>query len=263
MKELTFYKKVMQVNIKNSMELRTSFLLSVLGMVLNNSAFIILWVGLSHQTGVINGWTSVDIVGMLGYSALSFGLVFFFGSAVRTIPRYALDGTFDQFLLAPKSLLIRTITSKFDTSTIGDIVFGVLCILYYIFANHLSLVQVGLVIFFVVITAVIYFGVILVINSLAFYFRDGQSVAQSLSELFLTPTLFHGGAFTGGLRFFFTFVVPCLAVAALPIEAIRDLSLSKTLLLVLLTFFWLFFSLWFFKKAVRRYESANFMTFGQ
>lgn len=245
------------------MELRTSFLLSVFGMVLNNSAFIILWVGLSNQTGVINGWTSIDIVGMLGYSALAFGIVFFLGSAMRTIPRYALDGTFDQFLLAPKSLLIRTITSKFDTSAIGDIVFGVLCLLYYLFANQLSLLQIALVVFFIIITSIIYFSFTLIVNSLAFFFADGQPVSQSLSELFITPSLFHGGAFTGGVRFFFTFVIPSLAVAALPIEAIRDVSFSKTLILILLALVFSFFSLWFFKKAVRRYESANFMTFGQ
>lgn len=263
MSEFKFYKKVFHTHIKNNSELRRSFILSIVGMILNNSAFIILWLGLIDQVGVINGWEGKDIVGMLGFSTVSFGLVFLFGSALRTIPRYAHDGTFDQFLLSPKNLILRTMSSKFDTSTIGDVIFGVLCISYFCILSHFSILQILLAIVLIIIVSFVFFSVVLCINSLGFFFTDGTSVTQALSELLLTPSLFHGGAFRGGLRFFFTFIVPSLAASVFPVEIIKYHSFSQFLILIGIGVVFFVIGIKLFYFGIKKYESANFMTFGQ
>ena len=62
-------------NIQGSAELRSSFLLNVFGMALNDIAFIFLWTFFVHSVGTVGGWTSIDIVGLLGFSAFSYGAV--------------------------------------------------------------------------------------------------------------------------------------------------------------------------------------------
>jgi ABC-type uncharacterized transport system permease subunit len=64
------------------------------------------------------------------------------------------------------------------------------------------------------------------------------------------------------MRFVFTFLVPSLLIGTLPVEAITQTSFPKMILLLVLSIFWFMSAIWFFKKAVRKYESANFMTFG-
>ncbi len=261
-KEISFALYAIKKNIQSSAELRTSFLLNILGMMINNSAFIILWVSFAHIAGNIGGWTAYDVIGLLGFSSLSFGIVFSFGNGLRNLPEYIATGVFDRFMLSPKNLITRTATSSFDASAVGDIIFGFTCIMIYLFLISASMPQMLLTFLCIFFSSILFLAVTISIVSVAFFFSDGTSVTSSLFELFVTPSLFHGGAFQGGLRFFFTFMIPALAVGTLPVEAIKSLSVEKILTVGLLGIVWFVFSLWLFSKAVKKYESSNFMTFG-
>lgn len=261
-KEINFALYAIKKNIQSSAELRTSFLMNMFGMIINNSAFIILWVFFAKIAGNIGGWTPYDVIGMLGFSALVYGVVFSFGNGLRNLPEYIASGVFDRFMLSPKNLIVRTATSSFDASAVGDIIFGVICIAVYLFLISATLPQILLSLLFVLFTSLIFLAVTISIVSVGFFFSDASPVTQSLFELFITPSLFHGGAFQGFMRFFFTFLIPALAVGALPVEAIRDLSAHTTIIVGLIGVVWFVLSLWLFGKAVKKYESSNFMTFG-
>ena len=122
--------------------------------------------------------------------------------------------------------------------------------------------QIGMTLLLIIISLITFTGVTIAVQSINFFFTDPEPVTRSVFELFFTPSLFHGGAFQGTMRFVFTFLVPSLLIGTLPVEAITQTSFPKMILLLVLSIFWFMFALWFFKKAVRKYESANFMTFG-
>lgn len=263
LREIKFALYAIKKNIQSSAELRTSFLMTIVGMALNNTSFIILWVFFVQAVGVVNGWTAIDVVGLQGFSTISFGFVMSAAVGIRKIADYVTQGTFDRFMLSPKNLLLRTATSSFNTSALGDILSGVVCLVVFALGIHATLPQLGIILFLILITTLLSFAIILVIFSTSFYFPNNPSIiSNGLFELFLTPSLFHGGAFQGAMRFIFTFIMPALAVGALPVEAIRSMSFEKILSLTVLAVVWFLFSIWYFNRAVRRYESANFMTFG-
>jgi len=262
MKELRFALYATKKNIQSSAELRTSFLMNVVGMAINNTAFIILWVFFVKSVGVVGGWTAADIVGLQGFVALSYGIVFSIGMGIRKLPDYAATGAFDRFMLSPKNLLLRIATSSFNAAALGDVVFGLICLVIYGFLIHANLLQVLLMPMFVFLSAIIFLATCIAVFSTSFFFIESNAVTNGFFELFLTPALFHGGAFQGVLRFVFTFAVPSLLVGALPVEAVRDLSLSKLTLVGALALLWFVLSLKIFHYAVKKYESSNFMTFG-
>lgn len=260
--EVRFALYALKKNIQSSAELRTSFIMNILGMAINNSAFIILWVFFVKSVGIINGWTASDIIGLLGFGALAFGIVFTVGAGIRKLPDYTASGAFDRFMLSPKNLLSRIATSSFNASAVGDIVFGVVCLVVYAVLIQATLYQILLILFLILLTTIVYFAAAISIYSTSFLFVDANAVSNGLFELFITPSLFHGGAFQGVLRFIFIFIIPSLLVGALPVEAIKAFSLEKLGLISLLAFLWLFLSIKFFHWAVKKYESSNFMTFG-
>ena len=263
LREIKFALYAIKKNIQSSAELRTSFLMTIVGMALNNTSFIILWVFFAQAVGTINGWTAIDVVGLQGFSTISFGLVMSAGIGIRKIADYVVQGTFDRFMLSPKDLLLRTATSSFNTAALGDILSGAVCLVIFALGIHASMAQLGLIVFLIFIATLMSLAVILVIFSTSFFFPNNPStISNGLFELFLTPSLFHGGAIQGALRFVLTFIVPALAVGALPVEVVRSISLEKILSLTALAIVWFLFSVWYFNRAVRRYESANFMTFG-
>jgi ABC-2 type transport system permease protein len=261
-KELNFAIYAIKKNIQSSAELRTSFWMNVFGMMINNIAFLILWVFLIQKVGSIGGWSQADIFGLEGFGALVFGMVYSVGAGLREMPRLVAGGRFDQFLISPKNLLTRIATSSFDASAVGDVLFGIICIVIYLIMISASILQIGMTLLLILISLLVFIGVTTIIQSLNFFFTDPEPVTRSIFELFLTPSLFHGGAFQGTTRFIFTFLMPSLLIGTLPVEAITQISFSKLILGFVLSVFWFTFSLWFFRKAVRKYESANFMTFG-
>lgn len=262
LKEIHFAFYAIKKNIQGSAELRTSFLMNVIGMAINNIAFIILWVYFIKAVGIIGGWTAVDIIGLQGFVALSYGAVFSIGAGLRKLPDYVSSGAFDRFMLSPKNLLVRIATASFNASAIGDILFGTVCLAIYGFLIHISLIQIAVVIimaFFAIVTS---YAAAIMIYSTGFLFIDSGSFTSGLGELFLTPALFHGGAFQGAMRFIFTFLMPSLLIGTLPVEAVKSLSVGQMALVGVLSSAWFLISIKFFEKVLKKYESSNFMTFG-
>lgn len=262
-KELKFVFYSIKKNIQNSAELRTSFLMNIFGMMLNNVSLIIIWVFFVKSVGNIGGWTAYDIIALQGFVALSFGISHSMFSGIEQLADYVAAGSFDKFMLTPKNLLLRVSTSAFGVSAVGDIFFGIICLTIYGVLIHASILQILFILLLVLITAIMFFSMSVFISSLSFYFTDSSPVVRGTFDLFLTPSIFHGGSFQGVTRAIFTFVIPSLLIGALPVEAVKDTSFSKLAIILGITLIWFFISIKFFKKSVRRYESANFMTFGQ
>ena len=262
MKEIKFALYAIKKNIQNSAGLKTSFFMNIFGMAINNTAFIIIWVFFVKTVGVINGWTASDVIGLLGFATICFGIVLSIGDGLRKLPDLVSFGSFDRFLLSPKNLLVRVATSSFGSSAVGDTIFGIICLIFYGLLIHATIYQVLLIILLVIITTLIFLSIVIVVYSTSFLFVDAEQATGGIFNFFLTPSLFNGGAFHGLMRIFFTFIVPSLLVGTIPVEIVRDISIWKLLLICVLTFFWFYLSIKIFNKCVRKYESSNFMTFG-
>ncbi len=261
-KELKFAFYATKKNIANNAELRTSFIMNVAGMAINNYSFVFLWVYFVKSVGVIGGWTSADVIALQGFDALAFGLIFSVGLGIIKLPTYVSSGAFDRFMLSPKNLIVRVATSAFSSSAVGDMLFGIVCLIFYALYTHASYVQVIMLAYLISMAMLVFLAMAIAVHSTGFFFVDASRVTRSLFELFLTPAMFHGGAFQGVMRVVFTFVIPSLLIGTLPVEAVRDLSFSKLLLITVLAVAWLLIALKIFEKAVKHYESSNFMTFG-
>ncbi len=261
-KELTFALYAIKKNIQSSAELRTSFVINVIGMGLNNIAFIILWGFFVHSVGVIGGWTVADIVGLQGFAAFSYGIVLVLAAGIRKLPEYINSGAFDRFMLSPKNILLRVATSAFSAPAVGDMLFGIICLCIYGMLINIGIYQIIVIIALLICASIVFLSVSIAVFSINFFFTDASTVSGSLFDLFLTPALFHGGAFQGALRFVFTFIIPSLLIGTLPVEAVRNMDIGKIGLIFVLSIVWLYLSLKLFNKALRKYESSNFMTFG-
>ena len=91
---------------------------------------------------------------------------------------------------------------------------------------------------------------------------DGENVSQGLYGMFISTSLYHGGAFTGVLKAIFVFIIPSLLLGAIPVELVKSISLSNICLISVVTILWLILSIVFFYKSLRKYESNNFFGFG-
>lgn len=249
-------------NFQNAKELKSAFITSIVGMCFNNLAFIVLWYYFSVAVGEINGWGPLDIIGMYAFSMSSYGIVFSFFSGINAIPSYISSGNFDKYLLTPKNLLIKVATSKISTSALGDLLFGLVCFIAYIFIGNLSLTQVLIGIVFILFSALITFSFTLISSTLSFYFMEGENISSGVFGLFISPSTYQGGAFNKILRVVFTFFIPALLVGTLPLEALKSVNVFDIIFVIGLTIGWFILSIIFFYKSLKKYESNNFFGFG-
>jgi len=249
-------------NFKNEKELKSSFIISVVGMAINNIAFLILWYYFGKTVGEINGWKPLDIFGLYGFSSTSFGLVEALFAGMFSIPEYITSGNFDKYLLTPKNILLKVSTSKISTSALGDLLFGVICFIVFAIYNKLTMIQLLISLLLIIVSSLIFYSFSLICMSISFYLMDGHNVSNGLYGMFLSNSIYHGGAYTGVLRFIFMFIIPSLLLGAIPVEIVKNLDINSLLMILALTVFWFVFSILFFYKLLKKYESNNFFGFG-
>lgn len=249
-------------NIRNEKELKVSFIITVIGMAINNTAFLVIWYCFGKEIGEINGWSAIDIFGLYGFNTVAYGVINTIFAGIYYIPTYITTANLDKFLLTPKNLLLKISTSKFKTSAVGDLLFGLICFVIYAYIRKMSLLFILLSLYLMVIVSIVYYGFSLICATVSFYVMDGKNITNGLYETFLSTSLYHGGAFTGILKAFFTFVIPSLLIGAFPLELVKDFSLSKLLLITGLTIFWLVISIIFFNLSLKKYNSNNLFGFG-
>lgn len=249
-------------NFLNARELKSAFIISIIGMFLNNFSFTFLWLYFGKSVGVLNGFAPMDIFGIYAINTTSYGIVCAFLYGLFNIPSYISSGNFDKFLITPKNTLIKVVTSSISTSAFGDLLFGVTCFIIFCLSTKLSVIGFLLMILFIILSTIIFFSFSLICMSISFYLMDGENISNGLYGMFVGSSLYHGGAFTGVLKAIFIFIVPSLLLGAIPIEIINSFSFVKVLLFIVLTVFWLVFSIYFFYRSLRKYESNNFFGFG-
>ena len=249
-------------NIKNEKELKSAFLIQIFGMAINNISFVILWYYFGKTIGEINGWTAMDIFGLYAYSTISYGVINSIFAGLYDIPKFIATANLDKYLLTPKNILLKICASRFRTSAVGDLLFGVVCYIVFAFNIHMGVIDHLLSLYFVILTCIVYFGFSLVCMSISFYLLDGQNVSEGIYHTFLSNTLYHGGAFTGTLRFIFTYILPSLLVGAIPVELVKDFNLSKFIIITSLSVIWLIIGIISFNVSLKRYDSNNLFGFG-
>lgn len=249
-------------NFKNEKELKSSFIISVIGMAINNIAFLILWYYFGKTIGEINGWKPLDIFGLYGFTSTSYGIIASLFAGIFSIPEYITSGNFDKYLLTPKNILLKVSTSKISTSALGDLMFGVICFIVFAIYNKLTILQLLFSFLLLIISSLIFYSFSLLCMSVSFYLMDGHNVSSGLYGTFLSNSLYHGGAFTGVLRFIFMFIIPSLLLGAIPVEIVKNIEINNLIMILGLTVFWIVISVSFFYKSLKKYESNNFFGFG-
>lgn len=245
-------------NFRSAMELRIAFALQIVGMVVNDVVFVLAWILFFEAVGTVNGWGAPETVALLGFNVLGFGLAFGFAGGGMWLPRYVEQGTFDGFLLSPRNLYIRTITSRFEMPALGDALLGIILLVVYA-AQSGSWMTLLWFLAMLPATVMIYISVSMTCSAAAFYFPDADHIVMALFKMFLTPGVYPSVLFPAVARFVFIVIIPSLAIGGLPVEAVKNQSLATVGIVWAVALGWLLVSVAAFYGSVRRYESGNYI----
>lgn len=257
MSELRVARLVWLTNVRAAMENRAAFAMQIVGMMVNDLAFVLVWMFFFQAVGTVNGWSGWESIGLLGFGTVSFGLAFGFCGGTTRLPTSVEDGSLDNFLLSPRNVLWRMTTSKFDIAAFGDVIFGIALLTIFAIKMRLAFGAVLLLIGCILPAGLITLSMNLIAGCVAFFFLDAQGMSFSLFKTFMTPTLYPAGLFPGPAKMFFIFVIPSLVVGGLPVQAIEGENVPLFLLVWVLALIWVSVGVGVFYFSLRRYESGN------
>src|SRR5574338_1322432 len=124
MRELKFLLAVWKTNLQSVMEYRISFLTQVIGMMLNDFFYFMIWIIFFDQFNEVNGWGLNDMYVTYGILASAVGLAeLLFGNAFN-LSEIIMKGRLDYYLSLPRPVLLHTIASRMIGSGMGDFSYG-------------------------------------------------------------------------------------------------------------------------------------------
>lgn len=251
---LSLMKTYFFLNLSASMEYRTSFLIQMVGMMLNNVSFAFFWWLLFWRFPDIGGYGYGDVMMLWAISSAGFGGCFILFGNSRRLVEMIVTGELDSYLLQPKHVLLNAISSKTVISAWGDLVYGV--ILFFIIKG----LDIGALLLFIIftMTAALIFGAVVVsFNALAFWFGDVRSLGGLVLEFMVTFTIYPAGIFDGFAKFILFSVLPAGFVTMVPVQVMQAFDPKWVILTLFVTVVWVFLAFFIFDKGLKKYESGN------
>ena len=104
---IRYFFDALKVSIKSAMAYKVSFIIQTVFMFINNIFFLIFWAVVFSKTGNNTDITFNNVLYLWSFSALSYGIAYFFFAGVQKINDYIITGAMDSFLLQPKNILLN------------------------------------------------------------------------------------------------------------------------------------------------------------
>lgn len=239
------------------MEYRTSFLIQVFGMILNNCAFIIFWLMLFQRVGGdINGYGFSEVMFLWALATTGFSISEIFMGNSRSISSIIYKGELDVYLLQPRSVLPNLVCSRMNISGWGDLIYG---IALYVITQPMDPGRIVLFLLFSVLMSVVFVAVRVIYHSLTFYLGNAEQFAGTVSELVIMFTIYPGSIFSGPSTWILHTVIPSALVAWIPAQLFVQFDPVKLLYLLLADSAVIALALILFREGLKRYSSGNRM----
>lgn len=246
-------------NLKSELAMRQSFLLLTVGMIINDLAFVIVWVFFFMRFGTVNGWQAVDVIGLQAMVTMVYGLGFFFGGGANKLTQQIDSGYFDTHLLTPGNLYLKLFANHIRTSALGDILYGLITTTVFFIMIKAGLVDIMVWILCLIPATIILCNYNLIAGMIGFLVTDASYLAGSLLDVLVGSSTYPSGTYNEFLRFCFVFVIPSIVIGGLPVEIIKNHSYELVFLIWAIAIFWVLLAVFLLKKAIKRYESANLL----
>ncbi|KRQ86097.1 hypothetical protein ABG79_02131 [Caloramator mitchellensis] len=246
----------MKYNLKSSMEYKASFLIQIFGMILNNGSFLIFWWVIYKNVNKIGGYGFSDVIILWGLASSSFGLTYILFGNLRELSEFIISGRLDSYLIQPVDVVLNAAASKMEVSAWGDLAYGYILLFL---SGRYSLIDFILFTLFTITGAIIYFSMLLILNSLAFYFGNVDSTKRAVDSFFISFSTYPEGILNKYFKFIFYSVVPVGFSIYLPVSIFKSFSLKDTIIVIISAIVFLALSYKTFYAGLKRYESANLL----
>ena len=252
--ETRFLLALWRVNLLSALEYRTAFISQVVGMMLNNAAFLVFWALFFERFPSVSGWGMQDMLQLFGMTATGFGLgVVLFGNALNLADIIA-DNGLDAYLALPRPALLHVLASKSRLSGWGDVATGVLC---FALTAHPGAAAWGRYAVAALASMTAFVSFLVVVASLTFWIGGASALSAQAIHAVLAFATYPLTIFDGTAKLMLMTVIPAAFIGAVPAEFVRGYSDRSLLQILAAAGVSLALAVVLFHRGLRRYESGG------
>lgn len=252
--EVRFVVALWRANLLAALEYRTAFVSQVLGMLLNNAAFLVFWVLFFERFPSVNGWGMRDMLELYGMTATGFGLgVVLFGNALTLADVIAGNGL-DGYLVLPRPVLLHVLAGRSRISGWGDIATGVIC---YAMTGAGGLAGWGRYGLASLLAMTVFVSFLVIVASLSFWLGGASALSAQAVHALLAFATYPLSIFDGAAKWLLLTVIPAAFIGAVPAAFVRGYSARTLLELAAAAAVSLGLAVLLFHRGLRRYESGG------
>jgi ABC-2 type transport system permease protein len=253
-RELKFLLAVWQANLQSVMEYRISFLMQVIGMMLNNFIYFAIWIVFFDRFKDVRGWGINDMYVTFGVLASAFGLVsLLFGNSFM-LGDIINNGRLDYYLSLPRPVLLHAVASRMISSGMGDFTYGFLS---YAVSGQFTWDGLLRFVLAVMLGAVVFAAFLIIINSLAFWVGVVSGFTNLMVNAMITFGIYPYSLFDNYAKLILFTVVPAALMGAVPAEFISQFTWQILAELLLGAIIFLGLAVTVFRLGLKRYESGS------
>lgn len=257
-KHLRIVKCYFRMNLASALEYRASFFTQAFGMALSNSTFIFFWwVALIQVGGQIAGYSFRDILFIWAVSSSAYGLAHVFFANAASLTALIVTGGLDAYLLQPCNILLNVVCARTSLSAYGDFAYGIalMLIVYRWYGAAWLWFAIGVLLGCALMTAIL-----LLANSLTFYWGDASAPAHFATELMINMSIYPDKVYGPPVRALMYSLIPVGFAVHIPMRLLNGAppilaaaSLAGTAIFCAL-------AVLAFYHGLSRYESGNLVT---
>lgn len=255
---LSVYIQGVKTALASRMAYRGDFIMSMLIMMIVELGGPVITVIIYGNGASFPGWGQYEVLLLQGIFLLSRGISFpfFMGIVWNTIERVQ-EGTFDLLLIKPRSILLMSVVTAFDSEDLGKLIGGIIVFLFAM--KHLPAQP---------LTHWVAFFILFLFSLLLMFafalFMAGLGIVWignfRIYDIFMTTMefgMYPKSIFTKFFQSLITYVIPVSLLASYPATALLGKLDSNVILALLSSVVFLLLGLWFYFRMVNNYSSAG------
>lgn len=249
-----------RIAILNELQYRINFFLQLFQSLI---ALLVGWVGLAlifRQTSDLAGWTSPELLVVLGVYTLMGGVVraFVFPSMFRLLQDIT-EGNLDFALTKPADSQLLVSVREVQIWQLIDVLLGLLVILYgeSQLPHSASPLAILAFAFALLMGILLMYCFCICITTIAFWATRADNIIELFQGVYQAGRV-PVGIYPPWLRILLTFLVPVAIAITIPAEAITQrLTVQNSLVAFVFTLFVVIFTRWLWQTGVKSYAGAS------
>lgn len=246
------------LSMSSQLAYRTSFILLVFSLIFSRLIGPIITLLVYNISNGIPGWTLWEMILFQGVAVFVFGFNHaFLGGIAWTTQEMVNEGEFEMVLLRPFYILANIASRSIDFHGITDVLVGLVIIVVSVIKLHLFGPMLFAFALLILLALLFILSLDVIVASLAIIFVQ----VEALDNIVGSVAQFSGWPITiypGGVKFLFNFVIPVAIASYWPATILLGKEpLTNIFLAIIPVMIFFAFSMWFWKFAMKKYQSAG------